>query len=183
MKKCYICKKEYPRTTEFFHRNRARSDGLNSECKSCKSKQNKQRYKINKEENKRWTQEEDTYLSKRFSELLDKQVVDRICIISKEMNKTTYSVKNRIYQKGLHKQYAQNEEKFITRKNIKCDYSVGMKVKAKKRRVTKSDIPSITGRVTGVYDNFIVVDNGRIRESFTYVDIVTGNVSVKEVGT
>lgn len=35
LKRCYICKKEFPRTTEFFHANKANHDGLVSSCKVC----------------------------------------------------------------------------------------------------------------------------------------------------
>ena len=37
------------------------------------------------------------------------------------------------------------------------------------------------GIVVGVYDYFIVVDNGKYRESFSYVDIATGRIAVKAV--
>ena len=72
--------------------------------------------------------------------------------------------------------------KIATKKSIRENYNVGMRIKVKKTQTKVNDIPSITGRITGVYDDFIVVDNGRIRESFMYVDMITGDVSAKEVG-
>ena len=35
MKTCYVCKKEYPATKEFFYKNRANKDGFHGECKLC----------------------------------------------------------------------------------------------------------------------------------------------------
>lgn len=37
------------------------------------------------------------------------------------------------------------------------------------------------GIVEGVYKHFIVIDNGKYRESFNYVDIAMGKVKVKAV--
>ena len=37
------------------------------------------------------------------------------------------------------------------------------------------------GIVVGVYKHFIVIDNGKYRESFSYVDIAMGKVKVKAV--
>ena len=37
------------------------------------------------------------------------------------------------------------------------------------------------GIVVGIYDYFIVIDNGKHRESFSYVDIAMGKVRVKAV--
>lgn len=37
------------------------------------------------------------------------------------------------------------------------------------------------GIVVGVYDYFVVIDNGEYRESFSYVDIAMGKVKVKAV--
>jgi len=36
------------------------------------------------------------------------------------------------------------------------------------------------GIVTGVYKQFIVIDNGKYKESFNYVDIAMGKVKVKK---
>jgi len=38
------------------------------------------------------------------------------------------------------------------------------------------------GIVVGVYDYFVVIDNGEYRECFSYVDIAMGKVKVKAVG-
>lgn len=38
------------------------------------------------------------------------------------------------------------------------------------------------GIVVGVYDCFVVIDNGEYRECFSYVDIAMGKVKVKAVG-
>lgn len=90
--------------------------------------------------------------------------------------------------KNCANKYAEwyRQKRKVTAQNIKTFknlYRVGDMVKVKKSKVNRNDIESIKGTITGVYDSFIVVSNGRIRESFMYVDIVTGNVSVKEVGT
>jgi len=37
------------------------------------------------------------------------------------------------------------------------------------------------GIVVGVYDYFVVIDNGKYRESFSYVDIAIGRIQVKAV--
>lgn len=37
-KHCYKCDRDFPRTPEFFYRNKAKHDGLGTECKSCSSK-------------------------------------------------------------------------------------------------------------------------------------------------
>lgn len=68
--------------------------------------------------------------------------------------------------------------------NLKDKFSLGQRVevirdkekgdeKYYNRRRTK-------GIVVGVYKHFIVIDNGKYRESFSYVDIAMGKVRVKK---
>jgi len=70
--------------------------------------------------------------------------------------------------------------------NLKDKFSLGQRVevirdkekgdeKYYSRRRTK-------GIVVGVYDYFVVIDNGEYRECFSYVDIAMGKVKVKAVG-
>lgn len=49
MKRCSVCKKEYPATSEFFHKDSRRVDGLRSECKTCSLAKRKD-YRIDKRE-------------------------------------------------------------------------------------------------------------------------------------
>jgi len=37
------------------------------------------------------------------------------------------------------------------------------------------------GIVVGIYDYFVVIDNGEYRESFSYADIATGRIQIKVV--
>ena len=71
--------------------------------------------------------------------------------------------------------------------NLKHKFSLGQKVELIRgkekgderyysRRRTK-------GIVVGVYKHFIVIDNGKYRESFSYVDIAMEKVKVKAVRT
>lgn len=39
-KRCAKCNKQYPATTEWFHRDKQKADGLYSSCKSCKNAEN-----------------------------------------------------------------------------------------------------------------------------------------------
>ena len=53
MKKCTgPCKKQLPATTDYFNRNKARKDGLNTICKWCSRERSKQYYQENKEKHK-----------------------------------------------------------------------------------------------------------------------------------
>lgn len=61
-------------------------------------------------------------------------------------------------------------------------YRVGDQVKIKKKSTKKTDIRNMKGTVTHVYDRFIVVDNGKFRESFLYADMMTGDIRIEEVG-
>lgn len=69
--------------------------------------------------------------------------------------------------------------------NLKDKFSLGQKIEVHRgkekgderyynRRKTK-------GRIIGIYDYFIVVDNGKYRESFSYADIATGRIQIKAV--
>lgn len=87
-KKCYKCKKllDY----SLFHKNKAKKDGLSSECKSCKNKQGKNRV-YDKE-----------YMSKYYNDNRNK-------ILSKV---TDYYQKNKDKVKDYHKKYRiDNEDK------------------------------------------------------------------------
>lgn len=48
-KKCGHCKKEFPATVEYFHRDKNGSYGLHSYCKKCRNKIRKSKYKNEKE--------------------------------------------------------------------------------------------------------------------------------------
>ena len=55
MKMCSKCKKELPMTSEYYHKNKAKKDGLASECRECVSKYrkaNKHKQKEYREKNK-----------------------------------------------------------------------------------------------------------------------------------
>ena len=69
--------------------------------------------------------------------------------------------------------------------NLKHKFSLGQKVEVQlgkekgeskfySRRRTK-------GGIIGIYDYFIVIDNGKYRESFSYADIAIGRIQVKAV--
>lgn len=49
MKRCVICKKDFPNTAEFFHKHNFYADRFTIICKHCKNKQDRERYKKNKE--------------------------------------------------------------------------------------------------------------------------------------
>lgn len=49
-KRCRQCKQTFPATTEFFHRDKSRKDGLMYECKHCRSQLGKQYDQIHKTE-------------------------------------------------------------------------------------------------------------------------------------
>lgn len=185
MKKCYMCKKEYPRTSDYFYRNSSRPDGLQSICKKCRSKENKARHAHEGViEARKWTKEEEQYISKRLKELPNSLfIIEKAQVIGKELGRTTLSIQSRIYEKGLNKDEKREElkEKFTTKESLKSKYDIGNIVKVKKTKTTITDIPTITGRIVGIYDNFIVIDNRKIRESFMYADMITGSVSVEEV--
>jgi len=57
-KKCTKCSKEFPDTSEYFHRQKKGKGGLCSHCKECRSKQRKKHNQENREEtlkkNKKW---------------------------------------------------------------------------------------------------------------------------------
>lgn len=42
LKPCSKCKKEYPATVEYFHRNKYRKDGLHNQCKGCRKSLNRE---------------------------------------------------------------------------------------------------------------------------------------------
>ena len=46
---CCRCKKEYPATAEYFHRDKCNKDGLDYQCKECKKKQGEEYRKNNRE--------------------------------------------------------------------------------------------------------------------------------------
>jgi hypothetical protein len=56
-KGCTKCQEELPATTEFFHKNKSKKDGLCSKCKECKKQYNKQYYQDHKEEFKEKNQQ------------------------------------------------------------------------------------------------------------------------------
>lgn len=56
-KRCTKCKAEYPRTPEFFKRNKSCSDGLHTQCKVCTSAQSREYYRENADELNRKTKE------------------------------------------------------------------------------------------------------------------------------
>ena len=69
--------------------------------------------------------------------------------------------------------------------NLKDKFSLGQRVEVHRskengderyynRRKTK-------GKIIGIYDHFIVIDNGKYRESFSYADIATGRIKIKVV--
>lgn len=40
-KRCWSCKKSYPATAKYFHRNSRETNGLHSQCKICKNQKNR----------------------------------------------------------------------------------------------------------------------------------------------
>jgi len=69
--------------------------------------------------------------------------------------------------------------------NLKDKFSIGQRVEVirdKERGDEKYySWQKTKGIVVGVYDYFVVIDNGKYRESFSCVDIAMGKVRVKEV--
>ncbi len=57
MRTCTKCNKEFPATLEFFHKQKGGEFGLNSFCKECKNKKNKQWREDNPEYQKQWCEE------------------------------------------------------------------------------------------------------------------------------
>jgi hypothetical protein len=53
LKKCSACEKEFPSTPEYFHLNKRKQDGLDIECKPCKSKRCKE-YRLANPDRDQW---------------------------------------------------------------------------------------------------------------------------------
>jgi hypothetical protein len=49
VKNCYVCRRNFPRTTRHFSRNKTRKDGFDNRCKECVSKASK-RWLVGKQE-------------------------------------------------------------------------------------------------------------------------------------
>lgn len=179
MKRCSKCGKEYPATPEYFYRRRATSSGLYPACKKCMSEEAKKRYMSMPREPKKWTKADCEYLTKRYRELTDCLEVDKIKIISKEMDRTMRSVQNKIYHLNLHNENKPKIES-IQKEKVKQNYKIGDRVKVKKTHPHGNELKTITGTITGIYENFILVDTGRIKETFSYIDMAIGDIRVKE---
>lgn len=70
--------------------------------------------------------------------------------------------------------------------NLKDKFSLGQRVEVIRDK-EKGDEKYYSrqktkGIVVGVYDYFVVIDNGEYRECFSCVDIAMGKVKVKAVG-
>src|SRR5581483_3217619 len=76
-KKCYACKRELP--LDMFHSNKAKVDGLGTECKECKSIQDK----IYREKNV-----EKCKLNKRIYYFSNREsLIEKVCIYAKKNRK------------------------------------------------------------------------------------------------
>ncbi|MFX0021130.1 MAG: endonuclease VII domain-containing protein [Candidatus Hermodarchaeota archaeon] len=78
IKQCTKCKKYFPSSSEFFHKNRTMKDGFDSWCKECKKEYDKQlyqykRYSITKEDYEKMLldqKEKCLICGRNFSEIL-----------------------------------------------------------------------------------------------------------------
>jgi uncharacterized protein Veg len=69
--------------------------------------------------------------------------------------------------------------------NLKDKFSLGQRVEVHRSKENGDEKyysrQKTEGIVVGVYDYFVVIDNGKYRESFSYADIAMGKVRVKAV--
>lgn len=56
LKKCWRCKRELPATTEYFHKDSSKNDGLHGMCKECSKEHGKAYYEKRKEHLREWHQ-------------------------------------------------------------------------------------------------------------------------------
>jgi hypothetical protein len=59
-------------------------------------------------------------------------------------------------------------------------FKPGEHIKVTAPQIRKGDLKDrkIIGRITGIFEYFIVVDTGRYKEAFSYVDMMIGEVKI-----
>lgn len=77
----------------------------------------------------------------------------------------------------------QHEKRYGKRKRLSpnepSDYKVGQQIKVR-RQITPQQKDTMVGWVAGVYDHLILVDDGKYRECFTYVDLDIGEAEIRK---
>jgi len=72
-------------------------------------------------------------------------------------------------------------DKVYVRDRFKVEQRVQIRQKGEKGDAKYHKQGKVNGIVVGIFEHFIVVDNGRYRESFSWIDIAIGRVEVKAV--
>lgn len=59
-------------------------------------------------------------------------------------------------------------------------FKVSEYVKVTAPQIRKGDLKTrkINGRITGIFEHFVVVDTGRYKEAFSYVDMMINEVKI-----
>jgi len=149
-RKCVKCGKEYPRTPEFFHRHKRRSDGMVERCKVCMNKQKREYYEDNKEVLKEKMKD---YYANNQEKIKEYRQTDKWKEIKRKSDKkyrenhqesiseyrAKYAVENREKILQNNKEYYQNnKERFVEyRKNNIERIRLNKRISDSKRRANK----------------------------------------------
>jgi len=161
-KRCTLCEKEFPATLEYFYEQKSCRDGLNSRCKTCSNKKLPTK-------TCRFCKRAFPLTEKYFyKNSRNKDGFQSYC-------KKCHNFKNRernkqIKKRKTYEQFIVNFESIKNKLNI--DEAVTITNKGK----------TLTGFITNKYDTFFVVDFGKYKESFMYIDIKTGNIKINTNG-
>lgn len=180
-KTCTKCGTEKPATTEYFYANSNSKGGLRSECKKCKNKMDSARYKRKAEKAKKAGTKKCNYCgeSKPANQryfYAHPKTADGLLGTCKECR----SFQDRERRKRMREQKEKQQNKrYNDIENMRDKYKVGQQIKVR-RQITPQKKDTMIGWVAGVYDHLILVDDGKYRECFTYVDLDIGEAEIRK---